>query len=375
MDQLNTFRCLFFCICLSLIIFSLFQKVTKNLMEEEVRNQIREKSISALESKLALLSSAVESVQQRNEELKSLPEVNKKEILEIQTNLPDQQTLKEFYEARERLQKSKRKYENLKKANEQLNDRLLKGEKLLRQEKEKAKFRNIQMLSPTAAKIINQQLAKEKPQQNSIQGQTLEIEYLKKQLQAIRELKNGAVPRPHGTIDINFDELIEAERQKLDEIQQRKERNKQRFTSLLEKCLSEGNTLQESIDNHSEFANAFAHFQSSYNRATDNIDALPFVSLLGILKEQSSKTTREGLEAAIDSLNREKEMIIDRLEKMGVDDEESVDLKHEIQVKLLHLAHITAVAEKGLCKLSARKPPVDPLETMKIENTEMELED
>ena len=344
-------------------------------MEEEVRNQIIQKSISALESKLHLLTAAVENVQKRNEELKSLPQVNQTEILETTPNLPDQQTLREFYEAKSRLEKTKRNYENLKKANEQLTDRLNKGEKLLRQEREKANFRNIQMLSPTAAKIINPRLAQENPRHNSIPGQTLEIEYLRRQLQAIQDLKNGAVPKPHGTIDINFDELIERERRKLEKITQKKEKNKEIFTTLLENRLSESNSLQESIDNHSAFASSFSQFQSSYNQATDNIDALPFRSLLHILKEQSTNTTREGLQAAIDSLSHEKAMIIDRLEKMGVDDEESVDLKHEIQVKLLHLAHITAVAEKGLCKLSARKPPIDPLETMKIENAEMELQD
>ena len=345
-------------------------------MEEQVRKQIKEKSIFALESKLAFLTTATDEIKNRNEQLKNLPFIHQTQLSEKNVDLPNQEILKQYFDSKARFSRSKRIYSNLKKANEQLNDRLKKGENLLNLEKEKERYKYIQMLSPTAAKILNPKLAQKTQQKSSsIQGQQLESSYLKKQLQAIEELRNGAVPKPRGTIDINFDELIDKENRKLDQIRQMKKHNKNKFSRLLKDRMNESNTLQESIQNHSKFANSFAEFQAAYNSAADNIDALPFRSLLNILREESSRNTREGLETALRSLEKEKSMIIERLEKMGVDDEESADLKHEIQVKLLHLAHVTATAEKGLCKLSARTPPVDPLETIKIENTEMELEE
>lgn len=341
-------------------------------METQVRSAIKQKYVAALEEKYQLLQAAIQSIDKRNQELRELPNVEKNEISKKTVDLPDKSLIDAFFDAKARMLRAERISRNLKNANKTLDLRLSNAEKLLKTERENEHVHYVAMLSPTAAKLMKSQKSKNSSQ---IQGQTLEIAYLKRQIQAIEDLKNGAVPKPRGSLNINFDEIIRKEEKNLQNIQAKSSKNRETFSSLVNEHLSRSNSLQDSIKSHNDYAASFAEFQTSYNAATGNINALPFHALLDILKEESSRTTKEGLEAAIDSLEREKAMILERLQKMGVDDEESAELKHEINVQLLYLSHVTAVAEKALCKLSARKQPVDPLETLKIEIAEMEIND
>lgn len=343
-------------------------------MEEEISIAIKQKSISSLEKKLELLTNALQQVNARNTELQSIKPLQRFDIPQNDhLYVSNPQIIEENYRANTRYQKARQHLSNLQRANEQLALRIQKAQQLLHEEQERSKLRNLALLSPTAAQLLKKKNDFQTPTQNSSSfGQSLEINHLTEQIQAIQALKNGVLPKPLGILSVNFDQLIQQENSKLQRLTSEKDEISQQFVQLLQTYLQKSDEFETAAQSHEEYAQAFKRFQKAYNEATDNIESLPFSALLNILKVESSKTTVDNLDQVYDSLNKEYKVLEDRLEKMGVDDQESVDLKSEIRVQLLYLSHVTAIAEKALCKMSARKPPIDPLETYQIDIAEME---
>ncbi|EAY10489.1 hypothetical protein TVAG_484000 [Trichomonas vaginalis G3] len=343
-------------------------------MEEEISIAIKQKSISSLENKLQLLRTALNGINARNTELQSMPPLQRLDLTLNQPNiLNNTHLIEENFRANTRYQKAKQQLSNMQKANEQLDIRIQKAQQLLNQERGEAKLRNVALLSPTAAKLLSKNGDLNKiPQQNQMVRQAIEVTHLTEQINAIEQLKNGAQPKPLGVLSINFDQLIQQENSKLQRLIAEKDEASNKFVRSIEFYLEKSNKFEDAQQSHAMYAQSFKKFQKSYNTATDNIESLPFHALLNILKNESTKSTVNNLNDVIDSLHKECKVIEYRLEKMGVDDQESSELKHKIKVQLLYLSHITAIAEKALCKMSARKPPLDPLETLQIDISEME---
>lgn len=342
-------------------------------MEEdiELRRQIKERYVASLQHKLNVLQTAIGKIKERNETLRFLPQkISVDNVSSRDSSIPDQETINNYLQIKSRILRDREQLSTLMLASEELQNRINKAENLLSERRKAEELKYLRIISPTAARYAQQQPII--PKQSTLSGHQIERKYLKEQIKAIQQLKEGAEPRPQGNLNIDFDSMIRDEQMKLDKLTSLKESISTNFAHNIEKFLSKSNTLDESINAHTEFAEQFTKFQEAYNEATDKIEASPFRSLISILRRESAQTNRAAQQALLESLAAEHEMIVGRLAKMGVDDAEAAELKREVKFRLLYLEHVTAIAEKGLQNVSARGSAVDPVEKMLVEIAEME---
>jgi len=340
---------------------------------DQVTETIHQESIDLLEKKMGILKEAIHLIERRNINLKSFKGWNNQmQLSQTHFKAPDENMMNEYFQSRSRLLRAEKRHERLVNADHQLNQRIEVAKRLLAEKREAAKSKYIALLSPTAAQFISQKYNKNQSNNQTIVGQSLEILNLKSQIEAINAIKSGEEPKPRGALSMDFDSVLYEEKEKLKSVLEQKKQNLKEFEENIQKYLNVSYCFSKFVNSHSLFAQAFANFEAEYQSATNVIEAKPLISLLSYVKNEIDHKTQEHMDFVLQTLDNEKAMITELFDTFGIESDDISSIKKEIDIKLLYLKHLTAVAEKTLCKFSARKEPIDPLDIIEVEISELQ---
>jgi hypothetical protein len=119
-------------------------------------------------------------------------------------------------------------------------------------------------------------------------------------------------------------------------------------------------------------SSAFSKFLSAYHAASFAIDTLPHQRMLADLRQRAFEEQSAAVESIRSDLEIERDFLVQELIARGGSDEEGIQIKSEIEVELLHLRHLAAVAGAALARMTAQPPPIDPIDCMQLEIAERE---
>ena len=342
-----------------------------NVKKDELINDIKNNSKELLIKKAEILKIAIKKIEERNNFLTQLPEFQTTNLLpENQIKLPNKDIMNNYFKARSRLLFIEKRFERLSFGKNELDNRIESAKQLLKEEKEKQMAKFVSYLSPTAASFLKNTIFSQNRNNSINTSQSLEIINLKTQIEAIKSLKSGIKPKPRGFLSVDFDSLIQEENDNLKNILLIKDQHMDRFVNYLKNFFGLSDSFNSTIISHSNFAQSFTNFHNSYLNASNSIENQKFCTVLHYLQKEINQQTQQHKNFIIDSINKEKKLIFELLEKIGIDDDLSSQLKEEIEIQLLYLGHLTAIAEKTLCKLSKRIEPIDPLDSLELEIAE-----
>lgn len=339
----------------------------------EIKDQVEQQMRLKLIKKAEILENMIQKVQERNEYLQSAldqPDINIHEPINFP--FPNKEVLTAHIIAQRRNNLSKRKNERLHQANKKLVQRISKARTLLAEQKLRKSVKDLELLSPTAAEYHRKQIKQWKAY--SPPGTAnIETTALENQLKAVKDLQNGIKPNRLLPIRFNFDLAIEQAKSELDYLQ---EANKSRFNQLskrIDQYMNDTRLLNQYSQQRVELTDHFTELVSKYHNVTYEIAQFPYKKALQIMQSTSHNNEKTRLNQMIGSLEEEKELLQGQLIYSGAGDEETVSLKTELEISLLYLSHLTAIAGKTLCRMSTNKEPLDPIENMEADIIEMEF--
>jgi hypothetical protein len=264
-----------------------------------------------------------------------------------------------------RLLESKR--ERLARAAELLDRRIDSATRLLAQQRHEAALRAVRSLSPTAAGLLHSPAAPPPPEP------LIELSLFQTQLDAIRALKSGAIPKPPGEISIDFPAELQRHQARLREQADETRRLIARVSEALARCFGDDNGIGVHEVARDRLAATFAKFTSAYHSAAYAADTLPHRRLIADLRARAAAERAQAAEDIRSDLEIERQFLMRELADRGAGDEDAALMRHEIEVELVYLRHLTAIAGTALAKMSAHPAPIDPVEVMQLDIAESEV--
>jgi hypothetical protein len=259
----------------------------------------------------------------------------------------------------------------MRRASEILNRRITDAKNLLKEQRRVNELRSVNSLSRTAAQLLQVTSTSVAASPTHV----LELTMFQTQLEAIRALKSGAVPKPPGETSVDFPAEIAAKEEQLAQQNAETRALMARLSQSLTNFYSEENGVAAEASSRARLASAFSKFLSSYHSASYAIDALPHTKMLSELRRKVESERDAAFSHIREDLQIEKEFLLRELVARGGTDEEGAQMKREIEVELIHLRHLAAVAQTALARLSAQPPPLDPVESMQLDIVEKEARD
>jgi hypothetical protein len=331
--------------------------------ELEAERDIREQFIGRLRSKSEVLYTLIHQLGARNDSLKATSYAAVESRPPIRPARPSADLLTRYFDTHQEILALREKYDNLLNADRLLDRRIESASRLLEKQTSDKAARAIRLLSPTAAAHLD--VPESRP---SIARPFVELSMFENQLNAIAELKRGVVAKPSGKLSVNLDQEIERITARLRMSNRLCEQLTEDLAGAIKRLYAEAPR-----GGRREFRGAYSNFLNAYHRATFSIDRFSEEQLFEMRRTTAAARERERAFQVLSDLNEERELLLEQLAARGGNDEEMMELRGEVEFALLHLSHLTAVAGKGLARISTEKEPIDPIDSMQAEIAELEL--
>lgn len=285
----------------------------------------------------------------------------------IPTSIPPE-LLSRYLELRRKHSYLEQKSENLYAAETQLRaHRIPAAENLLRRRRLEEADAAVPLLSQTVGNLIGQR------RMERTDPVILETTMVEKQLRAINDLNAGARPRSYGDIPINIDAEIAREEERRDRTRAEVEAKITDLSHALSKIFRKTQACNSIVSGRKRVVRAFVNFVKSYHSSKHELNNFPSKRIdeaISLIRQNADDYNANVL---LKSLEGEREFLLEELRSRGISDPEMNEMKHEIDIRMIQLQHLTSVVGNALCRISTGTPPPDPVEKLKVEIAELEL--
>lgn len=242
------------------------------------------------------------------------------------------------------------KRDRLLKIHDHLDKRIRKADQIIKQEKEQKRNKAIFELSPTVAELLQIPTPVQPINQKK---QINESELFDEQILAIQQIQSGAVPRQVGQLHFDFEKELNHINKETEEWSQKQ----QKLISEVASYIKNTDLLDQEIKQRQADIEKYLQYVSCYSNSNHEIEKLQY---------------EKQLEQLYYSLSQEKQMIEHQNSFFGSSDLETIQLKDQVELQMLYLRHLQAIAGRALSNVSDLPGPSDPVEIMNAEILQME---
>lgn len=336
----------------------------------DLAQRVNEEFVDRLRDRVKDLNDLIEFISARNEQLQQILSTQGEDPTPdpfIPTEIHPE-LLSRYLELRRIHCDLQQKADNLRDAYTQLRDhRIPAAENLMRRRRMDECAAAVPLISPTVSNL-NGQRRTARPDTVIVETAMVDA-----QLRAIRELNAGAIPRSYGDLPLNINAEIAKEANLRDQKCAEVEAGIEELSHALGRIFRKMQASNSIISSRRRVAKAFAGFVRSYHSSKHELDNFPSKRIdeaFSIIRQYADDYNADVL---LKSLQCEREFLLEELRSRGISDQEMNEMKHEIDIRLLQLQHLTSVTGKALCRISTGNPPPDPVERLKVEIAELEL--
>lgn len=278
------------------------------------------------------------------------------------------QLLEAHSEACRELRRLEQKHASLSRASSLLDERLAKADEVSREMIHARAIESMHLLSPTAAALMTRTSI------NEPSAVVPEVDVIRGQVSAIRDLCNGCVPKSREESESGIDDQINEEEDAARSACLENNRLLGELSVLLKRLYSDNCILNRSVESRRNVARSFSNFCDLYRSGKCDVN----VSRLRRTTAALNRLGRNGLSGSSEELlvclKREQCFLEEELALRGIGDAETESLKEEIDFNMLRLEHMTCVIGRCPSLACVGRPKSDPIENMLVDISNLEVD-
>ena len=332
--------------------------------EADVDGELRRK----LDSRSSQLEDLIQRFSERNSYLRQRPplSVQSPEAFEARPVPPE--LLSRLHQTNRDLKLLQQRRLRLESAFKLLDRRIESASRIRAEKKREHARESMGLLSATAQTGIHGGSRPVDPARESV----VELDMFRRQLAAIEDLRSGAKPKLCGDVPVNIDSWIAGEEEQARRHAGEVDRLLEQLQNSLKHLYEDGTAWKTEVYVRNRVSDAFAAFVGAYQKGKYNLSTFKLRVVSEALKSLAARGGDWNATELLQNLESERQFLIEELVARGIGDAEMDELKKQIEIQLLYLQHLTAVAGSALCRVGTHQPPVDVLERMKVDIAEME---